>query len=785
MDVLEKLSRTDFTTEREGQENFFEAFGIKDKVNLSHSTDGIYNSTIMEFKLNIIDEEKVLSQAVNYLSKIRLAGEPVPGHILLIDLFNHRAYHYGAATFGQYINALPQGPSSLVNHIKGINLGNYREEIQYSTDAGIMRVGEILRTDDEFFKVTVDQSNVFPLAQYYYNLTSTIKKKTKGSFWTKDTAIDCELRKPDLLKDYILPYKGDGAEFDCLMDKLNPKYLQKQLGAFYTPAVYAKITAKWVMNAVDTAMKENNPDGTRKYDDFIILDRCAGTGNLEAELDPYYLKHCVIGTYELQEWYHLYARLGDQVKATIPTDIKKATISTDGLIKEADACSEEYYDYLEKTYNWSNPKLFKVVLENPPYADLHGNSKHQGSATKIQSWMVSQMTKAKCGTASNDLANQFIWSAQTMLKPQRYVVYSPAKYWTVSNLMLPDYTPENAIMANRKAFHATEAGICVIDWHKKYCKDTQIDFKVIEEDGTSTKNVVVKNAGNSAITEFESECWMKAAKCTLVNLLDGNIISTADAKCNARAQNRIVGSNRVGCMFIGGNNFAALNIRLLPYHTYDGNGWYLDSSNTLHNLPFFVTTLYESLGDPEWFHKGVHTRGAGDTTKWRTDKDFLNRCFVFSCLTAAARGRSVKINGKVECTNELCFDVGTWASTKYNQIKASITDTQLTDLKKQFDDILTLAKKASYTRTINGKQEIYAPYDKDLKYNLYQIVEEINAPLPVLDTKGNPVYDNKNKEVKFYPFPDLNSKIKDFKVALKKYYQDKIVPDLFKYNLIR
>lgn len=182
MDVLEKLSRTDFTTEREGQENFFEAFGIKDKVNLSHSTDGIYNSTIMEFKLNIIDEEKVLSQAVNYLSKIRLAGEPVPGHILLIDLFNHRAYHYGAATFEQYINALPQGPSSLVNHIKGINLGNYREEIQYNTDDGIMRVGEIFRTDNEFFKVTVDQSNVFALAQYYYNLTNTIKKKTKGSF---------------------------------------------------------------------------------------------------------------------------------------------------------------------------------------------------------------------------------------------------------------------------------------------------------------------------------------------------------------------------------------------------------------------------------------------------------------------------------------------------------------------------------------------------------------------------------------------------------------------------
>lgn len=241
----------------------------------------------------------------------------------------------------------------------------------------------------------------------------------------------------------------------------------------------------------------------------------------------------------------------------------------------------------------------------------------------------------------------------------------------------------------------------------------------------------------------------------------------------------------LGDMQTFANTFGPLHIGLLTIQFYGGHNRILYTDNTIENLPFFVTTLYESLGDPEWFHKGVHTRGAGDTTKWRADKDFLNRCFVFSCLTATARGRSVKINGKVECTNELCFDTGTWASTKYNQIKTSITDTQLIDLKKQFDDILTLAKKASYTRTINGKQEIYAPYDKDLKYNLYQIVEEINTPLPVLDAKGNPVYDNKNKEVKFYPFPDLNSKIKDFKVALKKYYQSKIVPDLFKYNLIR
>ncbi len=172
--------------------------------------------------------------------------------------------------------------------------------------------------------------------------------------------------------------------------------------------------------------------------------------------------------------------------------------------------------------------------------------------------------------------------------------------------------------------------------------------------------------------------------------------------------------------------------------------------------------MYESIGDPEWYHRGVHTRGAGNTEAWRADTAFLNKCFVYSMLTASARGRSVKDHdGNIICINQMCFDTATWATNKYEQIKQSLP-ADLVALKTKFDAILTLAKT-------------YDEYDDDLRYNLYQINEEINTS-----------YKTDGKEsLTVYNHPSLNSKIKDFKADLKAYYRTQIIPDLFRYELIK
>ena len=60
-----------YSTEREGQMEFFDNYGVPyndDASILVDNTDGIYNGCIFEFKLNISNLNRTLFQAVKYLS---------------------------------------------------------------------------------------------------------------------------------------------------------------------------------------------------------------------------------------------------------------------------------------------------------------------------------------------------------------------------------------------------------------------------------------------------------------------------------------------------------------------------------------------------------------------------------------------------------------------------------------------------------------------------------------------------------------------------------------------
>jgi type I restriction-modification system DNA methylase subunit len=75
---------------------------------------------------------------------------------------------------------------------------------------------------------------------------------------------------------------------DCLND---PKH-KKELGAFYTPIEYCRLAVNLVREAI-----KNIPKGH----DYVIIDRCAGTGNLEVLLTDDELSHTIVATYELKE----------------------------------------------------------------------------------------------------------------------------------------------------------------------------------------------------------------------------------------------------------------------------------------------------------------------------------------------------------------------------------------------------------------------------------------------------------------------------------------------------
>ncbi|WP_341493697.1 hypothetical protein [Mesomycoplasma ovipneumoniae] len=55
-----------------------------------------------------------------------------------------------------------------------------------------------------------------------------------------------------------------------------------------------------------------------KDNDYIILDRCAGTGNLEKWLTDEELSHVIVSTYEYYEYKVLVELLGDKVRHIIP-----------------------------------------------------------------------------------------------------------------------------------------------------------------------------------------------------------------------------------------------------------------------------------------------------------------------------------------------------------------------------------------------------------------------------------------------------------------------------------
>jgi len=371
-------SGNNFLSEREGQIKFFNDLRIDTAVELTHNTDGVYEGTLFEFKLTIPDINKALFQAIKYLSHRRIKGEPVPAQILLVALNEQIAYLFDSGNFLADVEKIYAGAASKNNADFSTKIKP--EKIDYSNMSGLQRIIEILNKVN-FTKINIDLFDVVGWANHFYE---TNPKASKSQLFD-------ELRNPKLLKNYIYPWKGKDIDFKYINDLLNAKILKKELGAFYTPAPYCRKATELVRQAI----KRLPPDH-----DYIILDRSAGTGNLEefltdkkvdditiGELDRYidkdlkvtYLQskkdvlitfypdrfedvtigelekhktkislydhlsdneisHVIVNTYELKEWIVLNERLGDKVKLIIPPTAEP----TSALVNGGDALSDHF-----------------------------------------------------------------------------------------------------------------------------------------------------------------------------------------------------------------------------------------------------------------------------------------------------------------------------------------------------------------------------------------------------------------------------------------------------------
>ena len=139
------------------------------------------------------------------------------------------------------------------------------------------------------------------------------------------------------------------------MDKLNDRLKKKQLGAFYTPEAYAKKAHELLQLAIARV-----PEGN----DYVIIDRCAGTGNLEAVFTDEELSHCILSTYEYFEYKVLFERLGDKVRHIVPPTEQNIEFSS-GLIVNADAMSKEFIENEVIRRYIDDPKVTVIMYENP------------------------------------------------------------------------------------------------------------------------------------------------------------------------------------------------------------------------------------------------------------------------------------------------------------------------------------------------------------------------------------------------------------------------------------
>lgn len=497
-----------YTNELDGQEGFYNQFlslivrSLTIEEVQHDNLDGQIGNVLVEMKLRINDLNKVAFQAVKYLSRLRIKGYPVPKRFALIDLNGQKAHIFESEDYRAEIE-VPYFSSASVEK-QGFILRSDAQVIEYSKQVGTYDLVGIFRTalkevaedyESAWFPVHVDVTNIVGLAEQYYRLN---KNATKSSFLGDGSRGVGEIRLPNSLKGQIIPYEGETNEvFGYLMDKLNDNFQKKDLGAFFTPPEYARLAHELVFDAI----RKHQESGNR---DYIILDRCAGTGNLELELndnvpddiiDKDILSHVIVNTYEYYEYRVLMERLGDKVRLIIPPTEDETTFM-DGLVRGSNALSEEFIENEVIQQYVKDDSVTVIVFENPPFVETTSVNHQKAKRGKSSSsWKQDRGTlEAKQdlkGARSNDMANVFIWTAMNYYLRQPHdslIVFSPLKYWKNGDWM--NLTFERGFAMNRRHFHTTQdTVVSCIHWLNVPSDSKHVELEAVEIDGNDRGTV--------------------------------------------------------------------------------------------------------------------------------------------------------------------------------------------------------------------------------------------------------------------------------------------------------
>ena len=764
-----------YNTEREGQIDFFQTFLPLIDPNLSledilaDDNDGVLNGNLLEFKLRVNDLNAVLFQCVKYLSALRIKGKPVPANVMIVDLNAEHAYFYRSADYLEEIEKVYEGGASKAN--SGFIGQPYLEKYAYGTDQlAVTKLIDRLK-QNEFTRIHIDENCIVGWATAYYKAVPTARKEDFIGDETGKHKTIGEIRNPSVFAEYIYPYTGaTNVKFQYLMDKLNDTLQKKNLGAFYTPEAYAKKSQELLRMAIDRVPAGN---------DYVIIDRCAGTGNLEKGLTDEELSHCILSTVEYYEYKVMQEILGFKVRHIIPP-VEAADTFQAGLVKGADALSKEFVENPIIKQYIDNPNCTIILFENPPYADttsVEHQRKGKGKSSTVwkKSYAVQEMRAAlkntpASGTAVNDLGNVFIWSAFEYYLRQStdsYVVYSPVKYWKAQHLIDRRFIKGYAF--NRRHFHTNiDACIMCALWSNE---DAQLDSFTLTgydiEDGDLVK--YPEELSVRRIHEkFSSVYFDKRAFKDDENdgiLCDANgleRVKQTSIRCIP-----VVNKNCVGYMVVYTSGFdnPDLHSYLLVSGKYDGNGFYMRRDNYLEKLPMFCASRYITY-NREWTERARIMKSGDGVDRFNADvasgklDQWLRKCLLFTCVEMQNHMRSFTGSDGRFYRNELCMDTTNGETVASEDLKKLVCGEDQKRIIDQWNVLLDEAKKT-------------AEYDSSLTYGVYQIFAEIDTSYK--DAEGETVWNNL----------EVHSALQTLKALVKEYYNKEIVPTLFEYEFLK
>lgn len=750
------------------------------KVWIDRETDGHMGGILFEHKKNLTSYgiPKALGQALIYLSRFNRDGIPVPRYTCLVSQDEGFVIFIDNNYYVDYINDIKNNAYLIASRgipsLLELNHASIIDKLSFSLDSNPL-YKYLIAHDNDFVKVSINEDNVVGWARYYYNHCLSRKAKKIKLFE--------ELRNPrEVLNIYIEPWVGKETDFKLIMDLLNDPTEQKKIGAFYTPIAYAEKACELVIDAIKRV-----PEGN----DYVIIDRCAGTGNLEWCLNDYsedcgddILSHVIVSSPELKEWEVLRTRLGGRVRHLLPECEGTPEITEYGYLAGSNALTEEFLNNPIIKQYVDNDKCSIILFENPPYAQGSSVTNQKNKVGKEacewkNNYIVNEMKKEIAGQATNELCNAFIWSGFKYYLRQStdsYIVFAPPKYWKYHNLV--NKKMKRGFGFNRQFFHASSALISCIEW-------TNIDDAKTEELTLEVYNVKDEINGGGVervsqdvylrkIHSIHSQVYYDRRtfdddKKNDGILVDPNGYDVKHLEKNIRpTATPVWNENIIGYLISKGSTLdtPGLDSNLLISQRYDGHGCFLRKDNYYQYLPAFAASNY--LNNVKTWTGSIYGNSGDmadhywmDIEAGRLD-DFLFKTLLWCCMTQYNHMVSQPGSDGKTYLNQICLQEGTLARKHLNEHISK--GYELTEEEKELFDLYNQLMR-SVVRT--------SEYNPKFTYGIYQVSKEIDTTYK--DERGTVRHNH----------GDVQNLLSVIKSKAQNYYVKEIAPILLKYEMVK